>query len=405
MNNASTVGSKIRDIAGRIGGIRVPDFLFGMIFILGRYDLGLPLPIDVVLMALAITVSTFVRPTIKVWGLGYYALLWLGMLSWVISVSIYLNQPWEQRSLRWFLLVLFSMCIAQGRILWPSFIAGYAFGLLAINIPVNSTSLRSPGYQGYLVGFLGDKNVAGLVYAVVGILALAVLRSTRTKMIVVLAFAVALFFTGSRTSMMAFAAGCVWIFVRNRLALFLRLFIALMGWMGIRWVEENLARVGVFSDRMGTDWFRGIIEVATAAKVNASPWYGNGLGTAWVMISENRRMWFHDSYAALRIEGGIPLFLAVVGLFVFVVWGLTDQRTETSDNQAIVEGAAVTVLVCAWKLGEVFFTVPAFVVIGISLCVRYGSPVTVESETSRHNAVAGPVLSQSRGRSIYGVLG
>ncbi|WCC80123.1 zinc ABC transporter permease [Cutibacterium equinum] len=380
---SSTLGVKARQAAERIGSIRLPDFLLGMTFVLGRYEIGLPMPIDVALTAGAIAVCAFVRPTVKVRGLGFYALLWAFLLLWVVGVSIHQGQPWAQRSFRWLLLILFSVCLAQGRLLWRSFVAGYAISLIFINIPANFTPLRSPGYEGLLLGFLGDKNVAGMVYAVVGILVLAVVRTTISRVLVFLVFSAALFATGSRTSMMAFAAGCVWVFIRSRLALTFRLLLVLVGWLGIRYVEDNFAEVGVFSDRAGTDWFRETINVATAAKIQASPWYGSGLGTAWVYVLDDRRMLFHDSYAALRVESGIPLLVAVVGLFLFVVWGLADQRTVVSDEQRVVEGAAVAILVCAWKLGEVFFTVPAFIVIGISLCERYGSAFASESETLR----------------------
>ena len=243
-----------------------------------------------------------------------------------------------------------------------------------MNIPANFTPLRSSGYEGYLVGFLGDKNVAGMVYAIIGIVVLGILRSSGSRAVAALLFGAALFATGSRTSMMAFAAGVVWIVMRNRLGLIFRLCVALIGWIGIRYVEENFAEAGVFATRSGTDWFRDVIDVATIAKEQASPWYGSGLGTAWVMVLDDRRVFFHDSYAALRVEGGIPLLVAVVGLFVVVVWGVLDQRIKISDEQRVVEGAVIAILVCAWKLGEVFFAAPAFIVIGIALCERYGVP-------------------------------
>ncbi|MGK2310406.1 zinc ABC transporter permease [Cutibacterium sp. V970] len=354
-----------------------------MLFVLGRYDIGSPVPLDVVFVAATIAVAAFVRPTVAVRGLGHYLLFWAVILVWVAAVSIHQGGPWTQRCLRWLLLVLFSVCIAQGRVLWRSLVAGYAFGLIFINIPANYTSLRSSGYEGYLVGFLADKNVAGMVYSIIGILALIVVRSTRMRVGVMIAFGIALFYTGSRTSMMAFVAGCVWVFIRNRLDLFFRIVVAIGGWLAIRYVEENFAQAGIFSDRRGTDWFRNIIDVATTEKIAASPWYGNGLGTAWVMVTDDRQMWFHDSYAALRVEGGIPLLVAVVGFFVFVVWGLADQRNKVFDEWCGVEGAAIVILVCAWKLGEVFFAAPAFIVIGITLCVRYGSP------TSSHYGLSG----------------
>ena len=390
------MGAKARSLADRVGSTRVPDFLLGCSFIFGRYHTGLPIPVDVILTAGTIFVCAFVRPTVKVRGFGFYLLMWVTALAWVIAVSIHEGEPWLQRSFRCLLLVLFSVCLAQGRLLWRSFIAGYAFALIFINTPANFTSLRGSGYEGFLLGFLGDKNVAGMVYATIGIMTLAILRTTTTRAIAFVVFSAALFATGSRTSMMGFAAGCVWVFIRDRLGLTLRLVLAFLGWIGIRYVEEDLAEAGIFANRAGTDWFRGVIDVATVAKEHATPWYGRGLGTAWVAVVDDRRMWFHDSYAALRVEGGIPLLVAVVGLFVFVVWGLMDQRTKVSDEQRVVEGAAIAILVCAWKLGEVFFAVPAFSVIGIALCERYGSPIRAQEQLSLDTGQAMAVVPTTK---------
>lgn len=369
-----------RDLVRRLGGIRIPDFLLGMLFLLGRYDTGLPMPLEIAFMAVAIAVSAFVRPTLRVRGLGFHILFWAAVLAWVIGVSVKQGQPWMQRSFRWGLLVMFCLCLAEGRILWRSFLAGYTFSLVVINIPANFTPLRSDKYEGFLTGLIGDKNVAGLTYAVVGVLFLALVRGIWTRIAVCVLFAVAVYATGSRTSMMAFVAGCLWVVVRNHMGRILRLVCAALGCWAIRYIGRKYSEIGDFSDRAGTDWFRSMIDTATHAKIAASPWFGSGLNTAWVNVYAGRRIWFHDSYAALRIEGGVPLLVAVVGLFLLVLWGLPDRRRRVADEVRICEGAVIAVLVCAWKLGEVFFSTPSFIVIGTTMAARYGVPVGLPAE-------------------------
>lgn len=60
-------------------------------------------------------------------------------------------------------------------------------------------------YGSFLTVVLADKNVAGLYYAAMPVLALALVRTRRWKLILLVAAAVCVFLTGSRTSMAGFA--------------------------------------------------------------------------------------------------------------------------------------------------------------------------------------------------------
>ena len=88
-----------------------------------------------------------------------------------------------------------------------------------------------------------------------------------------------------------------------------------------------------------------------------------------------RQALFHNSYALLRVEGGWPLVVAMLVLVVVVALGLFGINKEVSDDQRAVEAGLAVVLVCAWKLGEVFFTLPCLFLVGAAIALRYGKPV------------------------------
>ncbi len=133
----------------------------------------------------------------------------------------------------------------------------------------------------------------------------------------------------------------------------------------VAWMAENIARIGIFADRMGTDLLRERITTASWEKVADAPWFGLGLSEATVDL-ERSTWFFHNSYASLLVEGGWPLAVVVVLTYVFL--GLRpfnpDQR---SDSRVAVEAATLVLLICATQLGEVFFSLPGVLVLGAGL--------------------------------------
>lgn len=365
------VGAAAREDLHAVGQIRVPEFLLGVLMPMGRsFHLGGSLTLEALLVAAVVMVVAFVRPSFSNRYVPFYALMWVFLLPYLVAVSIHAGQPWAQRSARLFGFVVLSIAIAEGRIRWRSVVAGLCFSTIVLNTASQFVGLGNAGYEGFLTGFLGDKNVTGMVYALCGVLVLAVVRRRWVQVVVVTVDVVLLYLTGSRTSLAALAAGLAWVLLRNRVGFLMRMVLTGIGVAVIRYVENNFAEVGVYADRQGTDWFRSMIDAATQVKVAASPWYGSGLNTAWVYVYGDRSIWFHDSYAALRVEGGYPLLIAFVGLMVLVVWGLFDQKPQLSMEERALSAAAVVLLVCAWKLGEVFFTIYTFTVIGARLAQR-----------------------------------
>lgn len=360
--------------SGRWRSIRVPELLVGLSVPFWRYTIPPGMPADIAVFALVIAACSFVRPTVRTPRLPWVALLYFAMVAHVVMVSLVTDQPWLQRSFRFALLFLFAAVVAQGRLHWKSVLVGACVGLV-LNVPAFYLGLTPNNYPPYLTGWLGDKNVAGMYYAVFTVLGLSLFTRAWQQLAYFAAMFGLLWLTGSRTSLAAVAAGSLWWVLRNRLGLVSRLVVGGLGIWALGWFEERFSRIGEFADREGTDLLRSSIHAAEQIKLEHTAWYGRGLNTAWVDIPAFPHMWFHDSYAALLVEGGIPMFVAVLVLVVGVGLGLLSRQQTAGPNLRAAEAAIIVLLVCAWQLGEVFFTSVAFFVLGIALHERLGNEV------------------------------
>lgn len=346
--------------------------LFGL-FIFDRVGVG-PIPAGV-LLTLLIGVVGFLRaPTLRMPGLQVLAVAYAGLLAYLAIVSHDAGVDWQQRVLRMFILGILIWVLVQGRFDAYSAVLGVSLGLV-VNAVAYYAGLTTDAYPPYLTGWLGDKNVAGMWYATFGILGLVLWSRQRWAVVWAVSVGALLFLTGSRTSMSGFLAALVWFWARSRVVMPLRLALAAGFVAALGFAEENLARLGVFSDRVGTDWYRARIDAATELKVEQTPWYGRGVTEAWVWLNDVERQWFHDSYAALYVEGGIVLLGFALIVWVLIAGGLISTRRLSREGVA-AEAALVAVMVCAWKLGEVFFTSCAFITLGLALRARLSEPMT-----------------------------
>ncbi|MHA6523083.1 O-antigen ligase family protein [Tessaracoccus sp. G1721] len=347
------------------------DALLFSLFIFDRVSVG-PIPAGV-LITILIGVVGFLRPpTLRMRGLPVLAVGYAGLLVYLVIVSQDAGVDWQQRVLRMFILGILIWVLVQGRFDAFSAIAGLVLGL-GINAAAYYAGLTTDNYPPFLTGWLGDKNVAGMWYATVGVLGLMLLSRHRWTIPWLVVSGGFLFLTGSRTSMSALLVGLVWFWARNRLAMPLRLALAGGLIAALAFAEQNFARMGLFADRAGTDLLRGRIEAATALKVEQTPWYGRGLTEAWVNLGQTELFWFHNSYAALYVEGGVVLLTFALVVWGVVAGGLFSTEKMTRETRA-AEAALVVLLVCAWQLGEVFFTSCAFIVLGLALRSRFSQP-------------------------------
>lgn len=328
--------------------------------------LGLPIA-QLVVIALLV-VACFRRPTrtLEVWFplIASLLLVFLAVGSLANDIS-----PIQRLGN---IAILFTMTafLASGRIDVASTIKGVAAALV-INAGLFFTGIAPDNYNGVLTGFIADKNVAGMFHAVIPLLLFLTVDRSKVllRAVILIGGAGLLMLTDSRTSMAAFALGVMWLIVARWLGPGLRVLLAggLLG--AFLWADHNLAGIGDYGiSRAGSDALREQIDTASRAKAEAAPWYGDGLGTAVVTFESGDRWFFHNSYDALVVEGGIVLLIGMLGLYLLAGVGVFTS-TDRDDPRHGVAAAAIVVLLCAFRLGEVFFAPIGLFVIGIGLAL------------------------------------
>ncbi|MFI7484330.1 ABC transporter permease [Kocuria sp. M1R5S2] len=373
------------DLRDELGRIRLPEFVLGFLLVgagtaTPLLPLSLPLASTVVLLLGGL--ALFRVPERSLGNLSSCALLLTGVLGYLVVVSVLSpvvsTDEWTRRIVRLTAVVAIVFFFVSRRLDLVSLLKGLATGMV-VNAGLFYAGVAPDRYVGYLTGYFGDKNQAGLHYAVVGILLLALCRRRRTQFIVLVLSGMAVWLTGSRTSMAAYAFGVLWILVSPKLGNFFRILIAgAVVWI-LRFLEENLAQVGVFADREGSDQLRDRIQEATELKIAGTPFEGMGLGQAFVWL-EDEDWFFHDAYATLFVEGGYPYVAAIVGITVLLGFR-PFRRGSPTRTSLVAEGATLAVLICAWQLGEVFMTVPWALVMAMALMSQ------APQDTARSSAV------------------
>jgi hypothetical protein len=361
---------------------RIPEFLLGIML---TFDgLALPVwkfPVSLIALALLALLALQRQARLTIGGASWVPTMLTLALIYVATVSAMshptsISSDWTRRAVRISFVMIFVMMLATERLHLGSLLKGLTFGLIA-NVFAFKLHLTSDDYQGALTGWVGDKNKAGMYYAVVGLLLLWQMR-TRTARIVWSALVmVPLWMTESRTSMTAYACGLIWVWVISRRPVLIRWLAAGGVILVVNFIESNFAQVGQFAERSGSDILRLRIQAATDLKLASAPFWGMGLGEAYVPIGSDN-FFFHDSVATLRVEGGWPYFVVIVGVTLIVA--LRPLKSHKPAYQGMVtQGGAITLLICAWKLGEVFLTIPWAVLMGVAFnYVLKGEP---ESDT------------------------
>lgn len=328
---------------------------------------SLAVPVPEVAMIILIALSVFRAPRVQnVRMTGYF--IGLSLLVLYLFIESEANDvEWTRRLVRILLLGTFVWTIASGRVDVRSGLFGL-ISALVVNIPLYYLGIAPDLYGGFLTGYLGDKNVAGLYYALIPILLLAFVKSKWQRRLLIIFAIGATFLTGSRTSLGAIACAVLWLIFARKLGLVWRALLALGLINLLSFVEDNYAQAWIFEDRTGTDALRARIDAAALELVNGAPWYGNGLGTALVKL-DDRSFFFHNAYWGLIAEGGWIFLLSILAVFVLV--GLNPMRRPRSPQYVVaIEAAVIILLTCATRLGEVFITVPAAVVLGCAFAAQ-----------------------------------
>ena len=348
------------------------EFTMAILLAAGYNLPGLPvdIPIRYFAMAVLVAVATtrrprFASPQLRLFIVAAVMLIVYDLIVSASAAPMTGASDWRQRLIRLGLLLVFTVFAGTGRLRLVALIEGFACGLV-LNAILFYAGIAPHDYQQFLSGYVGDKNAAGLLYAVGGLLLAATQTSRWARAGTLVLFTGLTVLTGSRTTMAGLLAALVWLALFSRRRLLTRLFGAAALWLSISYVQDNLAQIGVFSDRTGTDQLRAQIADSVARKLAETPPQGSGLGTAFVHMSSGQTFLFHDSYATLLVEGGFFALILVVGLTAWI--GLRPLRTDPGPfSVQAMEASTIVVLVTATQLGEVFLTVGWALVMAVAL--------------------------------------
>lgn len=358
-------------VASSIGSIRIPEFvLFGLLMAGGGLPISMlgPIPVGHLILGLICAYGVFQRPTRDFGKFQLIvpalvlALFYVGMVSLFADPSAFAAE-WQERLLRMSAVTVMMLFLASGRLELRSALLG-CFVVLVVNVPLFYAGLVPDTYGGYLTGLIGDKNAAGLAYAVVGLLALMAVRS-RGAVATIVAFSLAAtWLTGSRTSIAAFSAGVAWIVLAPRLPMVGKWVLGAVIAFTVNLLAEDYSQIGVFSDREGSDLLRQRIDAASLERVEGTGFFGQGLGEAYVVL-DDRTWFFHNSYWSALVEGGWPWVLFLVAVSVLVM--VRPFKGQVPSRQYLAQGAGVAVLICATRLGEVLYTNVWGIAVGAAL--------------------------------------
>lgn len=345
-------------LAHHVGAIRIPDFiLFFLLAAIGGVT-TLPFQPTALVIGAAVALASTRHPRFALGRMATWIPVSMLMLVYVGTVSL-LSTPspgaadWRGRLLRIGVTLVFMFCIASGRLDLRSGILGYTTAML-VNILLFYLHLVSNTYGGYLTGWFGDKNVAGMVYCLFGVMLLWGARTRLMHVVIFVGIAVPLWLTGSRTSLAAYAAAGIWMLVARRLPLVGRWLLGFLIWGGIVLLATKFSQIGIFADRSGTDALRSRIDAGSLQKVHDSGFFGLGLGEAFVDLGNQGTWFFHSSYWTALVEGGWLWAIFLVGITVLVM--VRPFTAKLTREQVIAQGLGIAVLICASQLGEVFGT-------------------------------------------------
>ena len=329
---------------------------------------GIPLvlPVNEVAAMVLVVLAVFRRPTRSLSSVSWFLPLCALLLGFLVVESIVNDVPLVKRAGSIAILMLLALFIAGGRIDVVSGLKGLAVAL-ALNIGLFYLGIAPNQYGGVLTGFLQDKNAAGLYYAVVPLLFLVIVSRPWHRVAVIALACLAVVLTDSRTSMAAMACALIWLVVGGRFGKVFKVGLGVALYLAFQYVNDNFSQIGRYSDRFGSDALRGRIDAAAEAKAAATAWYGSGLGEATV-TSQGLEWFFHNSYLALWVEGGVVMLVAVLAMYLLGGFGWFTGRPATRAS-GCVEAATVALLLCATRIGEAFLTSPGFLIIGVGLAL------------------------------------
>ena len=356
--------------------IRMPEFIMAFLLLFGDAVPGLGLPFNQIVILVLAAYGLIRKPTFDV---SRYATLrtimfiTMGYLAIVSLNGVHSEDAsdWTRRLLRLVAATVLIWVIADGRLHIRSIVLGYSTAIIFNAVAYFVGFAPVNGYYGYLTGWLGDKNFSGLVYCLFGLLILSFARNKIEVIGTIAVFSGLLWATGSRTSIAAYAAGLIWIVIAHRMKAFGRIALGVALYWLIDILTSDYAQSGAFADRTGTDALRSLIDQASEIKVQASGFFGQGLGEAYVYLAHtgSKTWFFHNSYWSALVEGGWPWMILVVTITLLFIVNVFSGRKTLPAKFYVAQGAGIAIMICASRLGEVFYTWPWAIACGLALRV------------------------------------
>jgi hypothetical protein len=345
--------------------IRATDFLLMAVLPLRTVEVA-GLPANELAMAALVGLALFRRARGGA-RLHEVVVLALGALLALLLYSGLANDvDWARRVGHVVVLAGLVWALGTGRISLRSAGAGLGAGLIAV-IGLAVVGVGGDTYPGRLTGFLGDPNAGAFFIAVLGVLAVAFSDDRwKVRLAVAVPLLAGLVLTFSRTGLLAGAFAIFWLVAGRRLgpaggaAL-----TAVLVWL-VDNIPEDLVLYGPFSDRSGSDSLRERIIAQERVELADAPWYGNGPGTARVEVRD-LEFFFHNSYLAVRQEGGWLALLLVLGLMAFAFLRLSQHSRAGDLAAAGAQAALIGAAVMAITLGEVLLDTPVAIAVGFAL--------------------------------------
>ncbi|WP_353081900.1 hypothetical protein [Tessaracoccus lapidicaptus] len=350
----------------RWGDIVIPVFLLGLLLPVRGIEFLVPamsLPINTLACVGLVAVAVWAPSR---WPAASPAVLLsaTALVGWLVARTVLEQGLGElRRTVNILTLFLVAGVIASGRVHVRSLTRGIGIGLVA-GLIIGVALLPRSSYVGRLTGVLGDPNAAGYVLATLGFAAAQSLTTRRTRLVLWAVVAVGIALTVSRTSMFAFAVATLWVWLAPRMR---RLgSLALLGGTSALylWLNGLAEARNWFTARDGSDTLREELAAVERRMVDQAGWWGDGLGTAVTEI-RGTTLFFHNSYRAMQVEGGLialGLLLLLLGALFWMVHQLPPQ-----DRPVWAEGAIIAALICSFNIGFSLTSPPLAVAIGLYL--------------------------------------
>ena len=320
------------------------------------------LPLSTMAAALLVLLAVFRRPTVTGRVPRIAVLAFVLMILWMVGASTVFHGLEERRAGNLLVLLALAWVLGQGRLHMPSFVAGLGLGWFGGIVHAVLTRDEST-YDGRITGYLGDPNGAGFVIVTVACLLVAYARGSGRRWWPIWVIAGgAVLLTVSRTSLFAFVAASLWALVGPRLGRWGSVVAVVVAWPAYQVLVGAARDNGFFAERAGSDNLRQRLAVIEGIMADDAGLKGLGLGTAKAVV-DGAPLWFHNSYLALRVEGGTVAFALLAVCLLALFWSIHQVPRER--RNVWYESAILAGLICSLNIGFSLTSVSMAVAVGM----------------------------------------